>query len=207
MLKHAALLSITLSLLASCASMDKSECLTADWRTIGFEDGAKGKNETAISEYRKDCAEHGVTPDLTAYRKGHREGTERYCTTRNGFAVGKSGNSYQNSCAADLEPDFLTGYRDGQQLYSLQRALNNAHAAVDKQQRLLSSLEQDIEAKTDLLVEDGLKKEQRIALLEEIDAMKAQFVDAVNALPGLERDVAKAEKLLAQSEKRFSHYQ
>lgn len=207
MLKHAALLSITLSMLASCASMDKSECLTADWRTIGFEDGAKGKNETAISEYRKDCAEHGVTPDLTAYRKGHREGTERYCTTRNGFAVGKSGSSYQNSCGADLEPDFLTGYRDGQQLYSLQRAVNNARSAVEKQQRLLTTLEQDIETKTELLVEDGLKKEQRIALLDEIDAMKGQYVEVMNTLPALQREVGRAEKLLAQGEKRFSHYQ
>ncbi|MDP5142401.1 DUF2799 domain-containing protein [Rheinheimera baltica] len=207
MLKQAALLCITLAMLTACASMDKSECLTADWRTIGFEDGAKGKNETAISEYRQDCADHGVTPDLTAYRRGHREGAEQYCTHRNGFAVGRSGGSYQSSCPSALEADFLSGFRDGQQLYQLQRAVNAARSAFDKQQRLLTQLEQDIVVKTELLVEDGLTRDERIALLNEIEDAKHQLIETADYMPELEQNINRAEQALARGEKNFAKYQ
>lgn len=196
-----------LAALTGCAGMDKSECVTADWRTIGFEDGANGKPETAISEYRQDCADHGVAPDLSAYQQGHREGSERFCTRRNGFIVGKRGGSYQNSCPANLEAVFLPAYRDGKELYSLQRAASNARSAVDKQQRLLRQLEKDIVVKTELLVEDGLLKEERVAILADIEALKGELVDAAQQLPQLERDLRRAEKAYSQAEQRFVSYQ
>ena len=37
-----------------CATLDKDECLVADWRLIGFQDGAAGKSATAMDDYRKD---------------------------------------------------------------------------------------------------------------------------------------------------------
>jgi hypothetical protein len=195
------------AVLAGCAGMDKSECVTADWRTIGFEDGANGKPETAIGEYRQDCAGHGVAPDLSAYQQGHREGAERFCTHRNGFIVGKRGSSYQNSCPAELEEAFLPAYRDGKELYNLQRALSNARSAVDKQQRLLRQLEKDISVKTELLVEDGLVKEERVAILADIETLKGELIDAAQRVPQLERDVRRAENAYAQAEQRFAHYQ
>lgn len=33
-------------LLSGCASMDKEECATADWYTVGLEDGAKGRGSS-----------------------------------------------------------------------------------------------------------------------------------------------------------------
>ena len=201
------LLLLTLAALGGCASMDKSQCLTADWRTVGFEDGANGKAETAIGTYRQDCADHGVAPDLNAYRLGHREGSAVFCTSSNGFNVGKRGGSYQHSCAPALEADFLAGYRDGQTLYDLQRALSQANAAVDKQQRLITRMEEDIVVKTELLVEDGLVKEERIALLNDIETLKLQLLDAVDQLPAIQRDARRAEQSYNQAERRFAHYQ
>jgi hypothetical protein len=204
-LKIAMLVLVMLATVSGCATMGKSECLTADWRTIGFEDGATGKNETAISEYRQDCADHGITPNLTAYRLGHRQGAERYCTLRNGFAVGRAGSRYQNSCPAELETNFLAGYRDGQTLHTLQRALNSARSAIDKQLRLLTTLEQDIVLKTDVLVEDGLNKEQRLTVLAEIDSIKASLLEASYVLPALEREIQRAESALARAEARLKY--
>lgn len=200
-------LAVSVLLLSGCAGMDKSQCVTADWRTIGFEDGAAGKNESAIGQYRQDCADHGVAPNLTAYRQGHREGSERFCTRQNGFSVGKRGVAYQNSCPAMLEADFLSAYRDGQQLYQLQRAVNGARSAYDKQQRLLSRLEQDIVVKTELLVEDGLTRDERISLLNEIEDTKYQLIAAADALPGLEQNIRRAEQELARGEQQFANYQ
>jgi hypothetical protein len=193
-------------ILAGCAGMDKSQCVTADWRTIGFEDGVVGKNESAIGEYRQDCAEHGVAPNLTAYRRGHAEGAERFCTRNNGFKVGRSGASYQNSCPTPLEPGFLVGFRDGQQLYQLQRAVSSARNALDKQQRELTKMEKDIVVKTELLVADGLKKDERITLLNEIESLKQNLFAVSAQLPVLEQDIRRAEQALVRGEQAFIQY-
>lgn len=197
---------LALAALHGCATMDKSQCLTADWRTIGFEDGASGKSETAISTYRQDCADHGVAPDLNAYRLGHRQGSENYCTQRNGFNVGLRGASYQGSCPADLAEQFLSGYRDGQQLYGLQQAVNNARSAIDRQQRQIRNIEKQIAINTELLVADGLVRDERIRLLNEIEALKAEHFDLVNLLPELEEQLQYAEQQLQQGEQRFISY-
>ena len=60
--------------LAGCAGMSEQACLTSDWRTVGFEDGSLGRSEATIGNYRKQCAEHGVAPDLDAIVPGHADG-------------------------------------------------------------------------------------------------------------------------------------
>ncbi len=53
--------------LAGCASgMDSAECVTADWRAIGYEDGSQGRGTGAFAARRKACADHGVTPKFEA---------------------------------------------------------------------------------------------------------------------------------------------
>ena len=42
---------------AACASMSEDECRTADWRTIGYEDGAAGASATALGHRREACAD------------------------------------------------------------------------------------------------------------------------------------------------------
>lgn len=200
------LILLALTTLTGCAGMDKSQCVTADWRTIGFEDGVAGKAQSAIGQHRKDCAEYGVAPDLGAYRQGHAEGIVRFCTINNGFVVGRSGANYQNSCPATLEAGFLTGFRDGQQLYKLQRDVSKARSAFDKQQRLLASLEQDIEEKTELMVKDGQSRDERIALLKEIDNLKLELVNAAQLMPVLEQNIHFAEQALARGEQKFTGY-
>ena len=89
--------------IAGCSGMSEQACVTADWRTVGFEDGTLGRSVGNIGSYRNACAEHGVAPDLEAYRAGHAEGVQVYCRESNGFAVGHSGATYQGVCPADLE--------------------------------------------------------------------------------------------------------
>ena len=67
-----------------CATLDKDECRTANWHTLGFTDGTQGRLPERIDTYRKDCAEHGVAPDLDAYRLGREEGLLEYCRERSG---------------------------------------------------------------------------------------------------------------------------
>ena len=43
-------------LLAGCSGMSEQACATADWRTVGFEDGTAGRSEGSIGRYRQQCA-------------------------------------------------------------------------------------------------------------------------------------------------------
>ncbi|MGD8421173.1 MAG: DUF2799 domain-containing protein, partial [Gammaproteobacteria bacterium] len=109
---------------AGCATMDKSECREADWRTIGLEDGSAGHAVSYIGNHRKACAEYGVTPDLAAYRDGHAIGVRQFCTPPNGFRQGRAGRGYAGVCPADLEQDFLAAHATGHRLYALDNEID-----------------------------------------------------------------------------------
>ena len=93
-----------LMVLAGCASLGKEECLNADWRTIGYEDGTRGYSGSRIASHRKACAKHGVTPDLDQYEEGRLLGLREYCTPRNGYRLGTMGKGYNGVCPSDLAP-------------------------------------------------------------------------------------------------------
>ena len=62
-------------LLQGCATtMNENECVHVDWRTVGYEDGARGEHAHRLVLHRNACAELSVTPDLEAYQAGLREG-------------------------------------------------------------------------------------------------------------------------------------
>lgn len=89
--------------LHGCAGMNSEECLSTDWSTIGYEDGANGYTGDRIGNYRKACGKHGVTPDLVAYQQGREQGLSEYCQPGRGFAVGSSGGQYRGVCDANQE--------------------------------------------------------------------------------------------------------
>ncbi len=91
--------------------MSRDECLTADWRLIGFEDGASGSSPVQIGERRKACAKHGVTPDKTAYDQGYQEGLAVFCSYNRGLGAGKSGAGANRICPP--ESDYQAGYDEG----------------------------------------------------------------------------------------------
>ena len=93
-----------------CATLNESEWRNADWRTIGFEDGARGASASRIGEHREACAGHDIAPDLTAYRQGRDEGLRQYCRVQNGFRLGEQGKAYTGVCPEDVESAFQAAY-------------------------------------------------------------------------------------------------
>lgn len=174
-------------LLSNCANMNKSDCLTADWQIIGFEDGNFGKNQSHISRHRKECAQHGVTPDLTAYRKGHFDGSKNFCTTDNGFSRGRQGKDYNRSCPEQFESAFLMGFTDGQTLYGLKKVLNQRTADLENAYKNIDWLEHTIAEKNELMITDGLKREQRMIIRDEIAYHQIQQDELYNDLPELKQ--------------------
>ena len=127
---------VLLALLAGCATLDKNECLRADWYAIGLEDGAQGRPLERLGEHRRACAEHGVTPQTESYLAGRSEGLKTYCTYERGLWVGKSGQSYAGVCPAG---NFPTGFQRGREIYDLQRRLNTVEEQIRRTKAALAA--------------------------------------------------------------------
>lgn len=124
------LIAFSVALAAGCASMDKDECRTADWRAIGLEDGAAGRALERLGEHRKACAKHGVAPDTDRYIAGRTEGLRTYCTPDNGYRVGRAGEPYRGVCSELSAPAFVAAYDRGRELYTLHSRLTGVGREV-----------------------------------------------------------------------------
>jgi hypothetical protein len=119
-------------LLAACASMDKPQCVNANWYAIGMEDGAQGRALQRLGDHRRACAEHGVQPDAERYAAGRNEGLKSYCTYDRGYRTGRAGSVYNGVCPEPAARDFLAGYQHGREVYGLQKRLDEVNADIRK---------------------------------------------------------------------------
>lgn len=154
--------------LSGCATMSEGECVTGDWHSIGFEDGASGRTMDRLSRYREACAKYGITADAKAYRAGRDEGLYEYCTADRGYRVGLAGQNYKDVCPADLEPDFVGAYRVGHHLYTLRSDVSSLESELHAKEDALKDTEQQIELQESRLLSDDITKEERATLLGKI---------------------------------------
>lgn len=154
--------------LSGCASMNGDECVTSDWTAIGYEDGARGYTTERMSQHRKACAKHGVTPDFAAYQNGRDQGLTEYCQPGRGFDVGSSGGKYNGVCSIDLEADFLDAYNAGYHLYSLRTNVNRSTSGINSKERELERIEGKIRKKEASLISGETTTEERVVLLADL---------------------------------------
>jgi hypothetical protein len=181
-------------LIAGCSGMSEQACLSADWRTVGFEDGTLGRSEAGIGRYRQQCGEHGVAPDLASYRAGHADGVRIYCRESNGFAVGHSGATYQSVCPADLEAAFVAEYNAGRQLHDLESALRGVDSRIASNYRAQENIKQEITGIAAKMVATDTTPEQRVAMVTRSAELGRRYGELTNEIRDLERDRALAER-------------
>ncbi len=117
--------------ISGCSTgMGKDQCVAADWRTIGYEDGLHGFPADRIGVHRVACAKHQITPNLAAYTDGRERGLIEYCQPKNGFRVGLHGGGYANVCSGPIEPVFVDSYRYGRQIYDARSELHNTQTRL-----------------------------------------------------------------------------
>ncbi len=174
--------------LSGCASLNQSECLTANWQTIGFEDGAKGRLPAQIGEHRKACAKYGISPNLSAYQQGHENGLHQYCTERTGFNRGQNGATYNGACPKNLEAAFLTGYHKGRELHELKQIIRQNKSTISNHERELESLHHQIETKEKRVISSATSERERAALLHEIKELHHRQADLEIELSVLDQE-------------------
>jgi Protein of unknown function (DUF2799) len=133
------------ALMGGCVTMNKDDCLTADWNAIGKKDAEKGKSTSGLSKYAQWCGKHGIQPDRSSYRKGHQEGAIVYCTTDNGFIEGKKNKTYHGICPSEMEVAFKGGYAIGQKYYAVLSEIRTLRYSLQSASKKVEELIEDNE--------------------------------------------------------------
>lgn len=154
--------------LSGCASLNENECVTVDWQSIGYQDGAMGRPAAYSSQHRKACAKHGVTLDQYAYLQGRDQGLRTYCRPSKGFNFGANGVGYAGVCPADLEGPFLAEYRKGWRLYELEGAVSSSYSALEAKKKYLHEVNHTLTEKEAAVLAAGLTVDERAKLVLEI---------------------------------------
>lgn len=190
--RRASLAALSLAALAlhGCATMDESECLASDWRTVGYEDGAAGRSAERIGEYRKACAKHGVAPDLPAYQEGRSQGLREYCQPANGFRVGARGGGYAGICPAELDGAFVSAYESGRQLHTLQARVQRASSQLESKRRELDRVEDDIVSTSATAISRESTTEERAAAVMDTKQLAERAGRLKAEIRQLEKDSA-----------------
>lgn len=192
--------------LAGCAGgMSKDECLYADWKSVGYEDGARGAPASAIAPRRQACASKaGVTLDMDAYLEGRSIGLAQYCTPSNGFSVGAQGRSYSGVCHNHEEAAFKSEYWDGAHLYKLKSVVNSAASALRSAERDLETIHYDIAFAEAALIAPDTTIVERIEFLADLKHLNEEQYRIEEAMIGLQLAHQDARRALESYEWRLA---
>ncbi|MDH4317176.1 MAG: DUF2799 domain-containing protein [Desulfobulbaceae bacterium] len=158
-----------------CATMNESECRHADWRIIGMEDGASGKQSSHIGRHRSACAKYGVIPNLNQYLLGYDQGLVQYCTEQSGYSVGKSGEDYNGICPQGSEALFLEGYRRGREIYLLQQEIQELREAIYADEATIGELKDTVRANEQEILREDISQMNRGDLLRSVKKMEREI--------------------------------
>lgn len=171
---------------SACSTLSKSECLTANWETIGYGDGTKGYKASRISQHRSACADYGVAPDLNAYSRGRDRGLNQYCVPSTGYRKGLSGYTYNGVCRGKNERAFVDALNYGLVIYKANRRLSSLKAKYDNQLRYIKKLEDELHFKEEEIVSGRLSKVKALMLLNETKEMAEELGKAKRDLNNLQ---------------------
>jgi hypothetical protein len=199
-------LSLVILALGGCASMSSEECTASDWSAIGYEDGSRGYTSDRFGSHRKACAKHGVTADFAAYQQGRTAGLVEFCQPSRGFNLGASGGHYSGFCNVDLEPEFLDGYRAGQQLYTLRSYVNSANSQIYSRKREIEDIEIAVRNKQALLISAESTPQDRVLLLADLKHLSERSGELEAEIDALIADRARYESDLQRYEQTVAAY-
>lgn len=175
--------------LSSCSTLNKDECKTAGWKTIGYADGARGYKATRIDKHRSACAKHSIRPNLNAYNTGRVEGLYQYCTPATAYKKGLSGYNYNGVCTEHNEEIFLDAFNHGLIIYQAKNELKKLHTEYAEEEHYIIQLERKLYKKEDKLVSGKLPKARAIKLLNRTKEITKELEEAKNHLLYLDNNI------------------
>lgn len=184
-------------LLSSCASLSPEQCRNADWRQIGYADGANGEPASRIQQHASACAKVDAKPDMEAYLQGRMEGLVSYCQPENGFDVGRRGRPDNvGDCPPHVRAAFLDRYRQGREINGLENQVQYLRNTLQNEQNEARRNDRRMEDIRNELRRPNLSPERRTSLLNEIERLLDRRQDAGRRQLSMQRDLDIAQDRL-----------
>lgn len=119
-------------LAAGCAGRaEKVSCDARDWYETGRRDGSQGATMDRLVNYKRECGDQFAAFSETMYTNGRNAGLVEYCAADNSYELGRMGIAYHYTCPSTMEPDFLAGYRRGQEARKLEMENQKLDSEID----------------------------------------------------------------------------
>lgn len=154
--------------LSGCASISKSECLSANWEDVGVRDGASGHPEEYLIEHSKACARVNVVPDRGAWQHGRERGLERFCVPQRAYQAGEWGGGFDVGQCVNYDQERLNS------------AWQKGHE-VNRLSGVVSSLESELRDVRTQLERKDLEQKERERLAYRLGQLEYERVDAQRA--------------------------
>lgn len=173
----------------ACSTMNKNECINADWKTIGYGDGTNGYKASRISQHRSACAEHAIAPDLNAYNAGRNQGLNQYCIPSRGYYKGLSGSRYNGVCTNHKEAAYLDAFNYGTAVYKEVKILDNLKREHSSEEHRIRKIERSLKHKEHEMINGKLSKLKAYKLLQETKDMSEELGKAKFNLANLSGNI------------------
>ena len=155
-----------------------------------------GRSEGTIANYQRQCAEHGVQPNLDAYREGHAQGVEVYCRAGNGFEVGHSGAVYQGVCPKNPSPSSSRTTTRASRLFELESAVRNIDAQIASNNYEQERIRGELTSIAAAMISSDTKPEDRVVMVSRSAELGRRYGELTNETRSLtEERVAKDRDL------------
>lgn len=126
-------------------AMSPEQCAVADWKALGYQDGASGRPPERFVARQEACVASGYGADQQLYMAGRRDGLWTWCQPDRGFRMGLEGNGYSGVCPPELDGVFRDAHGEGMRAYNALSAMRSAESTFTS----LRSERDDIERKID----------------------------------------------------------
>ncbi len=187
------LLSLVAALaLSACETMSAEECAAADWRGLGFNDAANNGADR-FGDRAESCAKKGFGADGPAYSSGFSAGMHQFCQPPNGFAFARRGGTFNGSCPAELQYDFLAAYNDGRRVRDAEYELSDARSDIGTIESRRREMDEDLRDRERELAA-ATTNEERDRVRGEIDRLRRERRDVNDDLSVAEERVHYAQR-------------
>ena len=187
-------------MLAGCETgppMSPAQCSVADWRAVGYQDGAEGRAPERFVALQQACAAAGMGSDQSLYMQGRTEGLWTYCEPTRAFRMGVAGTGYNGVCPAELDGVFRDAHQEGLRAYNALQALRSAESTISSLQSEHDDVEHKIDANEAGLIasqtdaERQRHRDELIRLRDERSRLEGRLRDADYERRDRSRDVSR----------------
>ena len=193
--------------LQGCATQSPDECQTADWYTLGYQDGLQGRVSRPVADPLEACAKRDVAVQVARYSQGRGHGLKKFCSPRNGFRLGLKGAHYHGVCLADAEQEFLPAYEQGKEMFESELQIRRLGEILQVNTSELQNLTASVQQKElEMVAYDTTPKRRADLLLEMRDLQEtvAMVETEINAIEAALEEESRHLKNLRESNRHLA---